>query len=91
MIGGGIIGLELGSVFSRLGTEVHVLEFLDRLVPNMDGAIAKEISRCLKRQGLQFHMNHEVQNVLRSKNKVSVKAINEKDEEVELVVDIVLV
>ena len=53
VIGGGIIGLELGSVYSRLGTEVQVVEYLDRLIPSMDGSLGKML-RTLKKQGIQF-------------------------------------
>ena len=52
VIGGGVIGLELGSVFSRLGSKVQVVEFLDRLIPGMDFSLAKEVQRFLKNQGL---------------------------------------
>ncbi len=49
-----MIGLELGSVFSRLGSKVQVVEFLDRLIPGMDFSLAKEVQRFLKKQGLEF-------------------------------------
>ena len=70
VIGGGIIGLELGSVFSRLGSEILVVEYLDRLIPSMDGTVAKEMMRCLKKQGLQFHLGqirHELADKHRDK------------------------
>ena len=54
VIGGGIIGLELGSVYSRLGTEVQVVEYLDRLIPSMDGSLGKEMLRTLKNRGFSF-------------------------------------
>ncbi|MBB2155566.1 dihydrolipoyl dehydrogenase [Gluconacetobacter diazotrophicus] len=60
VIGGGVIGLELGSVWHRLGAEVTVVEFLDRLVPGTDGEIAKQFQRILTKQGLQFKLGHKV-------------------------------
>ena len=60
VIGGGYIGLELGSVWSRLGAEVTVVEFLDRLVPGMDAEIAKHLQRVLKKQGMGFKLNSKV-------------------------------
>jgi len=60
VIGGGVIGLELGSVWRRLGAEVTVIEFLDRLVPGMDGEIAKSLERVLVKQGLKFKLKSKV-------------------------------
>jgi dihydrolipoamide dehydrogenase len=60
VIGGGVIGLELGSVWRRLGAEVTVIEFLDRLVPGMDGEIAKQFQRVLEKQGLKFRLSSKV-------------------------------
>ncbi|GEB36823.1 dihydrolipoyl dehydrogenase [Gluconacetobacter sp. 1b LMG 1731] len=60
VIGGGVIGLELGSVWHRLGAEVTVVEYLDRLVPGTDGEIAKQFQRILTKQGLQFKLGHKV-------------------------------
>ena len=60
VIGAGVIGLELGSVWSRLGAEVTVYEFLDRILPGMDGEIAKQTQRILKKQGLDFKLGHKV-------------------------------
>lgn len=63
VIGGGVIGLELGSVYARLGTKVEVVEFMDRIVPAMDATMSKELTKALKKEGFKFHMNHRVQNV----------------------------
>lgn len=82
VIGGGVIGLELGSVYSRLGTEVTVVEYLDRIIPGMDDDLGKELQRVLKKQGFKFNLNHKVTEVKASKDKVIVKALNKKDEEV---------
>src|SRR5580704_11433596 len=60
VIGGGVIGLELGSVWRRLGAEVTVIEFLDRIVPTMDGEIAKAFERILARQGMKFRLGMKV-------------------------------
>ena len=81
VIGGGVIGLELGSVFSRLGSEVQVVEFLDRLIPGMDFSLAKEIKRILKNQGLEFFLSHTVQSAIVDGIRVKVVAKNKKDKE----------
>ena len=60
VIGGGYIGLELGSVWKRLGAEVTVVEFLDRLVPGMDGEVGKQFERTLGKQGIKFRLNTKV-------------------------------
>lgn len=60
VIGGGYIGLELGSVWRRLGAQVTVVEFLDRIVPGMDGQIAKQLQRMLEQQGIDFHLQKRV-------------------------------
>lgn len=82
VIGGGVIGLELGSVYSRLGAEVTVVEYLDRIIPGMDDDLGKELQRVLKKQGFKFNLNHKVTEVKASKDKVTVKALNKKDVEV---------
>ena len=63
VVGGGYIGLELGSVWSRLGTEVHVVEFLDHITPGMDKEISKEFMNILKKQGLNFHLQTKVDSI----------------------------
>ncbi|HLT94523.1 MAG TPA: dihydrolipoyl dehydrogenase [Membranihabitans sp.] len=60
IVGGGVIGLELGSVFNRLGTKVRIVEYLDRIVPGMDRDVSKELLRSLKKQGIEFFLNHQV-------------------------------
>ncbi len=82
VIGGGVIGLELGSVYSRLGSEVTVVEYLDRIIPTMDGSLSKELMRSLKKQGLKFNVSHKVSEVKSDGKKVTVKAENKKGEEV---------
>ena len=70
IIGGGVIGLELGSVYARLGTEVHVVEFLDRIIAGMDSDCSRELQKSLKNLGMQFHLRHAVTDVTPSKTKV---------------------
>ncbi len=73
VIGGGVIGLELGSVYARLGTEVHVIEFLDRIIPGMDGDCSKELQKALKGLGMKFYLKHGVTGVTPSENSVKVE------------------
>ncbi|MEZ4933227.1 MAG: FAD-dependent oxidoreductase [Saprospiraceae bacterium] len=64
VIGGGVIGLELGSVYARLGTEVEVVEFLDhRIIAGMDKDCSKELQRSHQKLGIKFHLNHKVTSV----------------------------
>lgn len=82
VIGGGVIGLELGSVYKRLGAEVTVIEFLDRLIPTMDGALSKELQKVLKKQGMKFSLSTKVTDVVREGEKVSVQAVDKNGKEV---------
>lgn len=91
VIGGGIIGLELGQVYSRLGAQVSVVEYLDRIIPGMDGALSKELTKILKKQGVKFYNSHKVQSVERNGDTVTVKAENTKGEIVSLEGDYTLV
>ena len=68
VIGAGVIGLELGSVWRRLGSEVLVVEFLDRIIPGMDGEVAKQFQRVLEKQGMSFKLGSKVTAVARSAN-----------------------
>lgn len=72
IIGGGVIGLELGSVFARLGTEVEVVEYLDRIIATMDQDLGKELQRVLKKIGIKFHLGHMVTGVKSSSKGVTV-------------------
>ena len=67
IVGGGYIGLEMGSVWSRLGSEVHVVEFLDHITPGMDKEISNEFMKILKKQGINFHMQHKVEKIKKDK------------------------
>jgi dihydrolipoamide dehydrogenase len=73
IIGAGVIGLELGSVFARLGTKVEVVEYLDRILPGMDTDCSKELMRSLKKLGITFHLSHEVVSVKGTKTKAKVE------------------
>jgi dihydrolipoamide dehydrogenase len=68
VVGGGYIGLEMGSVWSRLGAEVHVVEFLDHITPGMDKEISNEFMKILKKQGIKFHMQHKVEKIKKNKS-----------------------
>ncbi|MGB3591494.1 MAG: dihydrolipoyl dehydrogenase [Nonlabens sp.] len=91
VIGGGVIGLELGQVYRRLGAEVTVIEYLDRITPAMDKTMSKELMKVLKKQGVKFHLSHAVNKVERNDDEVIVTAKNKKGEEVEFKGDYVLV
>jgi len=82
IIGGGVIGLELGQVYKRLGAEVSVIEYADRITPVMDAAISRELTKVMKRQKIKFYLSHHVNNVERKGNTVYVKALDKKGEEV---------
>jgi dihydrolipoamide dehydrogenase len=91
VIGGGVIGLELGSVYARLGTEVEVIEFADRIIPTMDATMSKELQKVLKKEGFNFNFNHRVKNVENKGKKVILTADNKKGEEVTFEADYCLV
>ena len=74
VIGGGVIGLELGQVYSRLGSEVSVIEYSDKITPFMDGAVSKELLRIFKKQKIKFYLSHKVTSVISENNFVSVNA-----------------
>ena len=91
IIGGGVIGIELGQVYLRLGAQVSVVEFMDRIIPGMDAALSKELTKVLKKQGMKFYMSHKVQSVERAGDVVTVKAENAKGEIITLEGDYSLV
>jgi dihydrolipoamide dehydrogenase len=92
VIGAGVIGLELGSVYSRLGTEVEVIEFLDAITPGMDGEVQKTFQKLLQKQGLKFTMGAAVQSVDASKSKAKVTyKLRKDDSEHTMDADVVLV
>lgn len=92
VIGGGVIGLELGQVYKRLGAEVTVVEYMDRLIAGMDSAQSKEIQKALKKQKMKIAVSHGVTAVERNGDEITVKATNnKKNAEVEFKGDYVLV
>jgi len=91
IIGGGVIGLELGQVYKRLGAEVTVVEYMDRIIPTMDAGLSKELSRSMKKQKVKFALSHKVKSVTRNGDEVIIKADNKKGEEVSFTADYCLV
>jgi dihydrolipoamide dehydrogenase len=91
VIGGGVIGLELGSVFGRLGTEIEVIEFADSIIPTMDKSLGKELAKVLKKEGFKFHLQHQVKSVINNGENVTLTALNKKGEEVKFEADYCLV
>ena len=81
IIGAGVIGLELGSVYARLGTEIEVIEFQNRILPGMDKDTAKDLQRSLKKLGMKFHLNHAVSTVSSTARSVTVKYQKRDSEE----------
>ncbi len=73
VIGGGYIGLEMGSVWSRLGAEVTVLEYLDHILPGMDSEISKEFQKILTKQGFKFKLNSKVMNIKKGKDSIAIE------------------
>ncbi len=91
VVGGGYIGLEMGSVWSRLGSEVHVVEFLDHITPGMDKEISSEFMKILKKQGINFHMQHKVEKIKKNNNNVIVSTLNENGTKKDFECDVVLI
>ena len=80
IIGGGVIGLELGQVYNRLGSKVSVIEYSDRITPFMDKDVSRELNKVLKKEGINFYLSHQVFEVKSNEKTVSVLAKNKKDE-----------
>ena len=91
VVGGGYIGLEMGSVWSRLGTEVHVIEFLNHITPGMDREISDEFMKILKKQGLKFHMQHKVDKIKKDNSGAIVSTTNKEGIKKDLDCEVVLV
>lgn len=91
IIGGGVIGLELGQVYKRLGAQVTVVEYLDRIIPTMDGAQSKEMLKVFKKQKMKFALQHCVTAVERKGEEVIITATDKKDKEVQFKGDYCLV
>ena len=74
IIGGGVIGLELGQVYKRLGAEVSIIEYMDKIIPTMDSGLSKELTKVFKKQKLKIHTSHKVTSVERDNDNVRVMA-----------------
>ena len=91
IVGGGYIGLEMGSVWSRLGTEVNVIEFLDQITPGIDKEISNEFMKILTKQGIKFELNTKVEKIIKSNNGVSVETSNNLGKKNKFEADVVLI
>ena len=91
VVGGGYIGLEMGSVWSRLGTEVQVVEFLGHITPGMDKEISNEFMKILKKQGIKFQLNTKVEKITKKNNGVIIEISNKNGEKNKLEADVVLI
>ena len=91
VVGGGYIGLEMGSVWSRLGTEVHVVEFLDHITPGMDKEISTEFMKILKKQKINFHLQHKVEQIKKNSTNATVSTLDKEGKKKDFDCDVVLV
>ena len=91
VVGGGYIGLEMGSVWSRLGTQVEVIEFLDHITPGMDREVSREFEKILKKQGIKFQLNTKVEKITKSKNFVSIDIVDKEKKKNKIEADVVLI
>lgn len=91
IVGGGVIGLELGSVYARLGSQVSVVEYMDGIIPTMDKTLGKELLKVLKKEGVKFYLSHKVKEVAAKGKTVTLKADDKKGNEVVLSGDYCLV
>ena len=91
VVGGGYIGLEMGSIWSRLGAEVHVVEFLDHITPGMDREISQEFMKILKKQGMKFHMQHKVKKIEKNNKGAVVSTIDKDGNNKDFDCDVVLI
>ena len=90
VVGGGYIGLEMGSVWSRLGTEVHVIEYLDHITPGLDKEISNEFMKILKKQNIKFELNTKVEKISKNDQGVIIETSN-KDAKNKIEADVVLI
>ena len=91
VIGGGVIGLELGQVYRRLGAEISVIEYADRITPVMDASLSRELMKVMKKQGVKFYLSHEVRKVERKSKEVIITALNKTGESIQFTGDYCLV
>ena len=90
VVGGGYIGLEMGSVWSRLGTEVHVIEYLDHITPGLDKEVSNEFMKILKKQNIKFELNTKVEKIAKSDQGVVIET-SSKDSKNKIEADVVLI
>ena len=91
VIGGGYIGLEMGSVWSRLGSEVHVIEFLDHITPGMDKEISKEFMKILQKQGINFHLETKVESIKKNNKGVIILTSDKNKKKINFNCDVTLI
>ena len=91
IVGAGYIGLEMGSVWSRLGSEVHVVEFLDHITPGMDKEISKEFMKILQKQGINFHLQTKVNSIKKNNKRAVVSTTNRDGKKINFECNVVLV
>ena len=91
VVGGGYIGLEMGSVWSRLGSEVQVVEFLDHITPGMDTEISSEFMKILKKQGIKFNMQNKVVSIKKNKSGLVVSTVDKDGKKNNFDCDVVLI
>ena len=91
VVGGGYIGLEMGSVWSRLGSEVQVVEFLDHITPGMDKEISSEFMKILKKQGIKFNMQNKVETIQKNNNGAVVSTVDKDGNKNNFECDVVLI
>ena len=91
VVGAGYIGLEMGSVWSRLGSEVHVVEFLDHITPGMDKEISKEFMKILQKQGINFHLQTKVNSIKKNNKRAVVSTTNSDGKKINFECNVVLV
>ena len=91
VVGGGVIGLELGQVYSRLGAKVSIIEYQERIIPSMDYSLSKELAKILKKQKIELLLSHKVSSIIRDGEVVNVLAYDKNEKEVNLQGDYCLI
>ena len=91
VVGGGYIGLEMGSVWSRLGAEVNVIEFLDHITPGMDREISEEFMKILKKQNIKFHLNRKVTSIQKTNSGVQITTSDKNGDNKDFNCDVALI
>ena len=91
VVGGGVIGLELGQVYSRLGAKVSIIEYQERIIPSMDYSLSKELAKVFKKQKIELLLSHKVSSIIREGEVVNVLAYDKNEKEVNLQGDYCLI